>query len=80
MTDNRTDRDDTTVEVGSGNVFVDLGFPDAEEMTVKSTLAYKIGELVKERGLTQVQTAELLGIEQPDVSNLLRGPAARLFR
>lgn len=67
------DRDDTTVEVGSGNVFADLGFPDAEEMLVKSTLVHKIDRIVRDRGLTQVETAKLLGIEQPDVSNLLRG-------
>lgn len=73
MKDRSTDRDDTTVEVGSGNVFADLGLPDAEEMLVKSTLVVRIDRIVRERGLTQARTARLLGIEQPDVSNLLRG-------
>ena len=36
-------------EVGSGNVYADLGFPDAEEMLVKAQLTFKIGEIIKAR-------------------------------
>lgn len=58
------------IEVGSGNVFVDLGFPDAEERTTKVALAVEILRILKERGLTQAAAAELLGVNQPKVSAL----------
>jgi len=61
------------IEQGSTNVYADLGLEDAEEMLVKAQLATKIGEIIKRRKLTQVQAAELLGMTQPKLSNLLRG-------
>lgn len=63
----------TQIEQGSSNVYTDLGFTNAEEMLVKAQLATKIGEIIKRRKLTQVQAAELLGIPQPKLSNMLRG-------
>ncbi|MBI5921144.1 MAG: XRE family transcriptional regulator [Betaproteobacteria bacterium] len=42
-------------------------------MLVKAQLATKIGEIIKRRKLTQIQAAELLGIPQPKLSNMLRG-------
>jgi predicted XRE-type DNA-binding protein len=60
-------------QMGSGNVFADLGRPDAEEMLVKAELVHQISSIVRHRHLTQVQTAEILGISQPKVSELLRG-------
>ncbi len=61
------------IEKGSTNVYADLGIENAEEMLVKAQLATKIGEIIKRRKLTQVQAAELLGIPQPKLSNMLRG-------
>ena len=61
------------IEKGSANIFEDLGLPDAAEMQVKATLAAKIGEILKQRHLTQVQAAEILGMHQPKLSNMLRG-------
>ncbi len=61
------------VERGSTNVYADLGFDDADEMLVKAQLATKIGEIVSQRQLTQTQAADLLGISQPKLSNMLRG-------
>lgn len=61
------------IERGNINVYADLGLPDAEEMLVKAQLATKIGDIIKQRKLTQVQAAELLGISQPKLSGLLRG-------
>ncbi|MDO8433164.1 MAG: helix-turn-helix transcriptional regulator [Candidatus Binatus sp.] len=58
---------------GSGNVFRDLGLPDADILQAKADLVFKIGALIEKRGLTQNQAAELLGITQPKVSALLRG-------
>jgi len=63
----------TQIEQGSANVYADLGIADAQEMLVKAQLATKIGEIIKRRKLTQIQAAELLGIPQPKLSNLLRG-------
>ena len=60
-------------EVGSRNVFKDLGLPNAEEHFVKAQLVYKIDTILKDRGLTQVAAGKLLGVPQPDVSKLLRG-------
>ncbi|SDI62157.1 helix-turn-helix domain-containing protein [Pseudomonas abietaniphila] len=63
----------TEMEQGSGNVYADLGIADANEMLVKAQLAAKIGSILKARHLTQAQAAEILGITQPKVSEMLRG-------
>lgn len=63
----------TEVEIGTGNVYADLGFGDADEMLVKAQLVTKISEIIKRKGLTQTQAAELLGMPQPKLSNLLHG-------
>jgi predicted XRE-type DNA-binding protein len=60
-------------EIGSGNVFKDLGIPNAEEHLVKAQLVFKIDSIMKDRGLKQAKAADLLGIKQPDVSKMLRG-------
>lgn len=57
----------------TGNVYADLGSPDAGEMLVKARLATKIGEIIRHRHLTQQQAAEILGMPQPKLSNMLRG-------
>lgn len=64
------------VKAGSGNVFADLSFRDAEERLLKAKLATKIAQLIEQKGWTQTQTAERTGLDQPKVSHLLRG---RLF-
>jgi predicted XRE-type DNA-binding protein len=61
------------IEAGSGNVYADLGFPDADAMLMKAQLVTKIAELIKRKGLTQTQAGELLGLPQPRVSALLKG-------
>lgn len=63
----------SSIEKSSGNVYADLGMPDAEEMLVKARLAAKIGEIIKYRHLTQQQAAGILGMPQSKVSNMLRG-------
>jgi predicted XRE-type DNA-binding protein len=60
-------------ERGSGNVFKDLGVPNAEEHFVKAQLVFKIDTILKKRGLKQVEAAHLFGVRQPDVSKMLRG-------
>ncbi|MBF7980713.1 MULTISPECIES: helix-turn-helix domain-containing protein [Rahnella] len=66
-------KDPIEVEISSGNVYADIGLPDAEEMLVKAQLAQKIGELMQSRRLTQAAAAKLFGMTQPKVSALLRG-------
>lgn len=60
-------------EVGSGNVFKDLGLPNAEEHLVKAQLVSKIDAIMKARDLKQIEAANLLGVKQPDISKMLRG-------
>ena len=60
-------------ETGSGNVFKDIGVPNAEEHLVKAQLVFKIDTILKKRGLKQVEAADLFGVRQPDVSKMLRG-------
>lgn len=66
-------KEEIEVYHGSDNVFADMGLPDAEEMLVKAQLSIKIHEIIKKRHMTQAQAAELLGIDQPKVSALIRG-------
>lgn len=61
------------VEESSGNVFADLGLPEPEARLAKADLAIAITREVRRRDLTQQQAADLLGVAQPDVSNLMRG-------
>lgn len=63
----------TKVEVGSGNIFADLGLPDADEMLLKSQIVVQLHRLIKEHKLSQTEAAKLIGIGQPDLSNVLRG-------
>lgn len=72
-------------EESSGNVFADIGVPNAEEYLAKTKLAYQINRLIEDRGLKQIEAAELLGIDQPKISALVCGRLAgfsieRLFR
>jgi len=58
---------------GSGNIFADLGFDDAEELLVKAELTRQICNRIKSLNLTQTKAAKRLGISQPDVSKLIAG-------
>jgi predicted XRE-type DNA-binding protein len=60
-------------EIGSSNVFGDLGLPNAAEHLVKAKLVFKIDTILKKRGLKQVEAAGIFGVRQPDVSKMLRG-------
>ena len=59
-----------TVDAGSGDVLVDLGFPDADERRLRVQLAMRLNELIADRGLTQASAAKLFGIPQPHISEL----------
>jgi predicted XRE-type DNA-binding protein len=68
-------RSSTRVTESTGNVFADLGVPNAEQELLKAQLALQIYRIIKQRGLTQTQAAEALGIKQPHVSLLMRNRA-----
>ena len=70
--------DGIEVEIGSGNVFADLGLPDAEKLKIKSGLVIEIIKAVRKLGLTQDEAARRMGITQPKVSGMLRGDFSNL--
>ena len=53
---------------GTANVLVDLGFPDAGELSAKAELAMKLNALLDTKRLSQARAAELLGMPQPKIS------------
>ena len=69
---------DIKIERGSDNVYADLGFEDAEPMRIKAELVAAIAEIIAQRALSQAAAAELLGLTQPKLSNLLRGQFQRV--
>ena len=65
--------DEVKVELSSGNVFADLGLPDAEELLLKAKIVTQIEQLIKKKGWTQAQAAERMKLDQPKVSRLMSG-------
>jgi predicted XRE-type DNA-binding protein len=61
------------VEVGSGNIFADLGLPDADTHFLKAQIVSEIYRLTNERKLTQAKAGKLMGITQPEVSRMFKG-------
>ncbi len=57
---------------GTGNVFADLGFPDAAERQAKLRLAYALNQVLEAQKLSQADAAKVLGVTQPKVSALRR--------
>ena len=64
-----------TIQASSGNVFVDLGFPEGEAavMALRADLMGRLRLLVQAQGWTQAQASQHFGIAQSRVSDLLRG-------
>ncbi len=65
--------DEIAVERSSGNVFEDLELPDEGELLLKASLGYEVFQIIGERKLTQAEAAEILGVQQPEISRLKRG-------
>jgi len=61
------------VRASSGNIFADLGRPDAEEALARVRLAQQIAEIIERQGLSQTEAADIMGLDQPKVSALVRG-------
>lgn len=58
-----------------GNIFEDIGFPpgEARNLKIRSLLMITAEEFIEECGLTQAQAAEIMGVSQPRISDLVRG-------
>jgi predicted XRE-type DNA-binding protein len=61
------------VEQGSGNIFADLGLPDADTHFLKAQIVSEIYRLTNERSLTQAEAGKLMGISQPEASRMFKG-------
>lgn len=70
--------DGIEVQQGSGNVYADLGLPDAEKLKIKTGLVIEIRKAMRSLGLTQQEAAKRMGITQPKVSDMMRGDFANL--
>jgi predicted XRE-type DNA-binding protein len=70
--------DGIEVQRGSGNVYADLGLPDAEKLKIKTGLVVEIRKAMRRLGLTQQEAAKRMGITQPKVSDMMRGDFANL--
>jgi len=70
--------DGIKVEIGSGNVFADLGLPNADKLKIKSGLVIEITKAMRRLNLTQSAAAERMGIPQPKVSAMMRGDFTNL--
>ncbi len=73
------------LQKSSGNVFADIGTKNPEEALIKARLAHAIMLAIKAKELSQIEAAQMLGIDQPKASNLVRGKIMgfsmdRLFR
>ena len=66
------------IQRGSGNVFADLGLPDAEKLKIKTGLVIEIRRAMCSLSLTQQEAARRMGITQPKVSGMMRGDFANL--
>ncbi|MEJ0063894.1 MAG: helix-turn-helix transcriptional regulator [Alphaproteobacteria bacterium] len=60
-------------EIGSGNVFADLGLDDADELMTRAQLGHTVRMILKDRKLKQREAAALLDIDQAEVSKLMNG-------
>jgi len=70
--------DGIEVQRGSGNVYADLGLPDAEKLKIKTGLVIETRKAMRRLGLTQQEAAKRMGITQPKVSDMMRGDFSNL--
>lgn len=70
--------DGVEVRRGSGNVYADLGLPDADKLKIKTGLVIEIRKAIQSQGLTQQEAAKRMGLTQPKVSGMLRGDFSNL--
>ena len=64
-------------EESSGNIFADLGLPDADELFARAQIGFFVFKILADKKLKQREIARVLGIAQPDVSHLMNGHFSR---
>ena len=70
--------DGIEVQRSSGNVYADLGLPDADKLKIKTGLVIEIRKAMRRLGLTQQEAAKRMGLTQPKVSDMMRGDFSNL--
>jgi predicted XRE-type DNA-binding protein len=70
---NKRKIDEVEVEMSSGNIFADIGLPDADKLKIKSGLVIEITKAVRNLGLSQEDPGRRMGLPQPKLSGLFRG-------
>ena len=63
-------KNEIEVVPSSGNIFADLGLPNAEERQTKARLAFAINEIMHSQQLSQAAAARRLNVNQPKISAL----------
>ena len=66
-----TPKKNAEFEMGSGNIFADLGLDDADELYTRAALGVQVMKILKERDFSQKEAAKYLGIKQPEVSAIM---------
>jgi predicted XRE-type DNA-binding protein len=63
-----------TFEIGSGNIFKDLGFSDDEavNMFARGQLALEIRDIIEKNGWTQRRAAKEIGVPQPRIAEIMK--------
>jgi predicted XRE-type DNA-binding protein len=62
-----------SITPSSGNVFADIGLPYPEEALAKSQLAYRIATIIRSRGLSPEDAADLLETSESKISLITTG-------
>jgi len=65
-------------EVSSGNVFADLGLPDADELLIKAGIVSQINDLINQKKLSQKDAGKLLNIDKSKLLDLSLGKLSQL--
>lgn len=65
------------VELSSGNLWADIGRADADEALARAELMSRVTDIIRQRRLTQARAAEILGTNQPTISDLMRGKMSK---
>jgi predicted XRE-type DNA-binding protein len=65
------------IEIGSGNIFADLGLDDADELYTRTALGIQVMKTIRQNGLNQKEAGKLLALKQPEVSAIMRAKYSR---
>ena len=72
-----TNHSTSDLDMGSGNIFTDLGLEDADELNTRTALGIQVMKTIRESGFSQQEAGKRLGLTQPDVSAIMRAQFRR---